>query len=161
MPMMDEIIKLFIFILPAYIANATPVLLGGGAKMDFGRNFKDGKRLLGDGKTWRGFFSGVLAGTLAGFFLNSTKLGFLLAFGALVGDTLGSFIKRRIGIAGGKPSFALDQLMFLFVALAFAYPLLPPFVDIYGAAFLTVLTYVMHVLANLFAHKMGWKKVPW
>ncbi|MGY5875092.1 MAG: CDP-2,3-bis-(O-geranylgeranyl)-sn-glycerol synthase [Candidatus Thorarchaeota archaeon] len=52
--------------LPAWIANSTPVLLGGGAPMDGGRNFRDGRRILGDGKTIRGFVAGVICGTLVG-----------------------------------------------------------------------------------------------
>ncbi|MGY5852535.1 MAG: CDP-2,3-bis-(O-geranylgeranyl)-sn-glycerol synthase [Candidatus Thorarchaeota archaeon] len=52
--------------LPAWIANSTPVLLGGGAPIDGGRNFRDGRRILGDGKTIRGFVAGVVCGTLVG-----------------------------------------------------------------------------------------------
>ncbi len=165
--MFENILELIILILPAYLANASPVVLGGGTPVDFGRNFTDGKRILGDGKTWRGFFLGVLAGTLAGVLLSfqfpwlTFEAVFLLSVGTLTGDAVGSFIKRRMGTARGKPSFALDQLTFLFFALAFAYPFLPKFVDIYGFVFLAILTYSMHVLSNMFAHRMGWKKVPW
>jgi len=35
------------FFLPAYFANATPVVLGGGTPIDLGRNFLDGRRILG------------------------------------------------------------------------------------------------------------------
>ncbi|MCX6643833.1 MAG: CDP-archaeol synthase, partial [Candidatus Bathyarchaeota archaeon] len=52
------IIEALKFIFPAYCANATPVLAGGGTRMDFGKNFYDGKRVLGDNKTFRGFFFG-------------------------------------------------------------------------------------------------------
>ncbi len=162
-----DILSLLIFILPAYVANASPVILGGGVPMDFGKNFVDGKRILGQGKTWRGFIFGVLAGTAVGILLSlvfswfSPLLGFLLSLGALTGDMTGSFLKRRIGTERGKPSLVLDQLTFLFVAFAFAYPLWPKFLDIYGVVFLIALTYVMHVVSNVFAHRMGWKKVPW
>ena len=36
------------------------VLWGGGAPIDGGRVCKDGKRLFGPGKTWRGFLLGPL-----------------------------------------------------------------------------------------------------
>ena len=58
---MDIILLIFAalkFIFPAYCANATPVLAGGGPKMDFGRSFYDGKRIFGNNKTFRGFFFG-------------------------------------------------------------------------------------------------------
>ena len=58
-----EIIQLIVealkFIFPAYCANATPVLAGGGTRMDFGKNFYDGKRIFGNNKTFRGFFFGL------------------------------------------------------------------------------------------------------
>ena len=38
------------FIFPAYCTNAVPVLAGGGQPMDFGKNFLDGKRILGKNK---------------------------------------------------------------------------------------------------------------
>ncbi|MDD5096827.1 MAG: CDP-archaeol synthase, partial [Candidatus ainarchaeum sp.] len=60
-----DLIGLIIFILPCYIANAAPVLLGGGQPIDFGANFPDGRRILGDAKTVRGFVGGVAAGTVA------------------------------------------------------------------------------------------------
>ena len=52
------IVEALKFIFPAYCANGTPVLAGGGTKMDFGRNFVDGKRIFGNNKTFRGFFFG-------------------------------------------------------------------------------------------------------
>ena len=74
------------FIFPDYIANASPVILGGGLSMDLGRNFIDNRRLLGDGKTYRGFFGGILAGMLIGIFQ-----GFLYPFTSL-NDPANNFI---------------------------------------------------------------------
>ncbi len=54
------------FILPAYVANATPVLTGGGPPIDGGKKLSDGYRILGDGKTIRGFILGLLAGSIVG-----------------------------------------------------------------------------------------------
>ena len=60
------------FILPAYFANSLPVdvsyikeLEWLAKPVDGGRKFL-GKRLLGDGKTWRGLIVGVLGGTFIG-----------------------------------------------------------------------------------------------
>ncbi|MFH0818351.1 MAG: CDP-archaeol synthase, partial [Candidatus Micrarchaeota archaeon] len=68
--MLENVLKLIILISPAYVANASPVILGGGPPIDFGKNFYDKKRILGDGKTWRGFFMGVFSGTLVGVLLS-------------------------------------------------------------------------------------------
>lgn len=178
------VVQLVLFILPAYFANSIPVLLGGGAAIDGGRKMKDGSRVFGAGKTVRGFFAGVLAGAaigaLEGLLLPGTAwdihaggalgmgsaatyalAGFLLGLGAMLGDLLGSFIKRRQGIAQGRPSLVMDQLLFLAVALAFSYPLAAGMLTLEAVAFLFVLTYFVHVGANVLANRLGLKKVPW
>lgn len=159
------------YILPAYFANASPVLVGGGKPIDGGRNWRDGKRLFGDGKTWRGFLGGVSIGTVVGviqylitpdFYGSLQKallLAFLLSFGALVGDLVGSFIKRRLDLPRGYPAVGLDQLGFLISAMAFAYPVKT--ISSGQMLFLLIFTPFMHWSANYFAYKMGWKSVPW
>ncbi len=57
----------FLILVPAFATNGMMVLAGKikGIKsypMDGGRIFKDGKRILGDGKTWNGFIGGWLFG---------------------------------------------------------------------------------------------------
>lgn len=182
-------LQLIIFILPAYFANSVPVLLGGGRPIDGGRKLDDRQRLFGDGKTVRGFFagvaSGVAVGALEGIFLPGTAwdiyaaaggtgllagldagatyvlAGLLLGCGAMAGDLLGSFIKRRQGLSRGKPSLAMDQLLFLALALLFAYPLAMGLLTPEAVLFLAVLTYFVHVGANVAANRLGLKKVPW
>ena len=57
------LIKLILFYLPAYVANGSPVVFskiyGPGHPIDMGIVFSDGKRLLGDGKTFEGFITGT------------------------------------------------------------------------------------------------------
>jgi CDP-2,3-bis-(O-geranylgeranyl)-sn-glycerol synthase len=173
-----QLARAILFILPSYFANATPVVLGGGSSIDGGRKFYDGQRIFGDGKTVRGFFSGVFAGVvvgaLEGALLAGTQwdlysgnmetyvaAGFLLGLGTMAGDLLGSFIKRRQGVARGKPSVIMDQLMFLAVALLFAYPLAAPMLDAGSVIFLFILTYFVHSGANVIANRLGLKNVPW
>ncbi len=159
------------YILPAYVANGSPVIVGGGRPIDGGRVWHDGRRLFGDGKTWRGFFGGVLFGTLTGVvqyiltpgFYGSLKiaieLAFLLSFGALVGDLVGSFLKRRVNLPRGAPAIGLDQLGFLLSALAFAYPVKA--LSSGQMLFVLIVTPFIHWGANYFAYRMGWKSVPW
>ena len=60
------LLEALLFIFPAYCANGTPVLAGGGLPMDLGKNFFDGKRIFGSNKTFRGFFFGLTIGILVG-----------------------------------------------------------------------------------------------
>ncbi|MDE1798154.1 MAG: CDP-2,3-bis-(O-geranylgeranyl)-sn-glycerol synthase [Candidatus Micrarchaeota archaeon] len=170
---------LLLFILPAYVANASPVLLGGQWPVDFGLRLPDGRPIFGKSKTWLGIAAGLSCGMLAAVLLAhalpGTPLdlwggqpsdyllaGLLLSAGALAGDLAGSFVKRRLGFSAGQPSFILDQLAFLAVALLFAWPLRPDFVFAPAALlFLLLITYVLHRLANAFAHTAGLKRVPW
>ncbi|MGB9577085.1 MAG: CDP-2,3-bis-(O-geranylgeranyl)-sn-glycerol synthase [Candidatus Micrarchaeia archaeon] len=170
------LLRLLGYIFPAYVANAAPVLFGGGTKIDLNKNFVDGKRLLGDGKTVNGFASGLFLGTAAGAALAvlfpadfmplagglqaKTIASFFMALGALSGDLFGSFLKRRMGMERGQPSFLLDQLTFLFFALAFS----SPFHPLPGAEELVVLvvaTFLLHVFFNALAHRLKLKNVPW
>ncbi|MDD5022817.1 MAG: CDP-2,3-bis-(O-geranylgeranyl)-sn-glycerol synthase [Candidatus ainarchaeum sp.] len=166
--------EIIIFILPAYFANAVPVLVGGGTKVDLGKKFFDGRRVFGDGKTIQGFVGGVCAGIIISAilsiyfpleFFGNEKMQFFsgvtLAFGTMFGDLLGSFIKRRMNVGPGKP-FLMDQLSFLIIAMIFAYPFSPIiFYSISSIVFLFVITYLSHVLSNYAANKLGLKNVPW
>jgi CDP-2,3-bis-(O-geranylgeranyl)-sn-glycerol synthase len=172
-----NLLRVLLFILPAYIANATPVLFGGGTPVDFKRKFIDRERLLGDGKTWRGLLAGLFFGSLTGLVesilcssavlplslcLDFLPLGFVLSLGTMLGDLGGSFIKRRMRIKRGHPSLILDQLSFLLFALLLSLPYLPAgFLSLDSVVFLIVLTYLLHVVTNLLANRLGLKKVPW
>ncbi len=171
---MDQLLDLLLFLLPIYVANSSPVVLGGGMPLDLGMNFFDGKRLFGDGKTIRGFVGGVLAGTLAGgicalvyqspFFMTEPLqffAGFVLSIGTLCGDAFGSFIKRRLGFDSGKP-FLLDTIMFLLVALVFIFPFANiSLFDPMNLLFFILLTLILHPLMNILANRVGLKRVPW
>ncbi|MEM5825715.1 MAG: CDP-archaeol synthase, partial [Thermofilaceae archaeon] len=107
---MERIIALA---LPCYVANATPVivakLLRRTHPLDFGLHFVDGRRLLGDSKSIEGFIAGVSAGLLAGYLLSlygllSVGEAVPLSFGTMLGDAMGSFIKRRLGLPSGAPA---------------------------------------------------------
>ena len=135
------IIQAFWIVIPIYVANASAVIVGGGKPIDFGKSFKDGHRILGDGKTWRGLLAGTFLGMTAGFglvvvakYLNTSEYAFLgvtdfegfplmililfsLCFGALLGDIIESFFKRRIGKDRGQDWIPFDQLDFLVGAL--------------------------------------------
>ena len=117
-------------VLPAYLANASAAVLGGGTPIDFGHEWK-GKRVLGDGKTWKGLSRGIVIGVIAGMLMNSFaqdtyRIGdggmliiFSLSCGALFGDMKESFIKRRLGKKSGTHWPIADQVDFLVGAFTF------------------------------------------
>ncbi len=165
--MLGLVIYALYFFLPAYVANTSAGLFGDGRPLDFGRNFSDGRRLLGDGVTVRGFASGVFVGVLAGVvqgfletrIMEKVFLAFLLSFGALAGDAAGSFIKRRVDKPRGSPLFPLDQLNFVVGGLFFA-----SFIEVIslGAmAVLFILTPVGHLGVNKLGYHLKMKDVPW
>jgi len=152
-------------IFPAYCANAIPVLAGGGLPIDFGKKFIDKKPIFGENKTYKGFISGLAAGTLVGIIENAIFrqhpqiFGFLTSMGALLGDLIGAFIKRRVGIAPGKPLPVVDQIDFIVGALLFAYPLGILSSELVLAAL--IITPPIHFLTNFAAYKLGLKSNPW
>ena len=155
------------FILPAYVANATPIVLGGGRPIDAGKKFTDGRSIFGAGKTVQGFIAGLAAGTFvgllqgiaAGTLSRYLALGFLLALGALLGDLLGSFIKRRLGIKRGGLAPGLDQLSFVVVALLAASPLALPSWEI--VLTIIIITLPIHLATNFGGYKLGLKSKPY
>ena len=131
-----NILELILFILPAYVANAAPVILGGKTPIDLGQQLGDKKRIFGKSKTIRGFVAGVASGTIVGAILalsipqflpalslnDKIAISFLLSLGAMAGDLFGSFLKRRNGMASGQESPISDKLWFLVGSLVFAAP---------------------------------------
>ena len=149
------------FILPAYAANATPVVLGGGRPIDCDKKFRDGKPIFGSHKTFRGFFLGLAVGTLVGLGLNfefqyNLLLGFMTSLGALVGDLIKSFIKRRLNLAPGKSLPVADQLDFIFGALLFSLPVSPP--NPLTTLIIILVTPPIHFLTNLLANLVKSRK---
>ena len=155
------------FIFPAYVANATPVLAGGGTKMDFGKNFADGKRLFGDNKTFRGFFFGwgiglavgLMEGVAFGFQNYSVLFSILIPLGALIGDLTGAFTKRRLGIKPGGLLPVVDQVDFVVGAIVFSLPL--ALVNLALAVTVLLITPPIHLFTNFLAFKLKLKKNPW
>jgi len=158
------------FIFPAYCANAAPVIFGGGQPMDFGKHFFDGKPLLGSHKTVRGFIAGLIVGTLVGLvqtllfeqflfqysqFEYPIFLGFMLSLGALTGDLIESFIKRRINRAPGSSLPVADQIDFILGAFLFSIPVSPP--SLPAAVIILLITIPIHLLTNLGAALLNMK----
>ncbi len=162
---LSQVFSALWFILPAYMANAGALVVGGGRAVDGGRNFVDGRRILGDGVTVRGTAGGIAVGATVGLIQGAMRaeakagllLGLALGAGAMVGDSVGSFTKRRLGIPRGQPAILLDQLGFLVVALLFAAALVP--IQAVTVAILLLLTPAIHLGTNVAAYLLGMKSV--
>lgn len=145
------ILKMYVTMLPVILAGIMNMLfvktkLYSKIKfpIDGGKKFRDGKRFLGENKTWAGFFGMILSGALSQllwgfvclkipeicyiyFYFDNTPL-FNLAAGAAMGlayvlfELPNSFIKRRLDIPSGKTVggakgcifFLIDQVDSLF-----------------------------------------------
>ena len=161
------------FIFPAYASNALPILIRGKHPIDFGTRL--GKyRLLGDGKTIEGTFGGITFGILVGWLQMNlhnqlpAELGLikftlplivLLSIGAILGDIMGAFIKRRLGIPRGYPAPVLDQLDFLVGALIAASAV--TVISKSVAITLLIITPMIHIATNRISFWLKMKKVPW
>ena len=165
--------------LPAYIPNPVAALCGGGTPVDLGRTYADGRRLFGDGKTYRGLIAGILAGIGSGLVLiwfsgtysltglpEHTVLSVvLLACGALLGDLVKSFFKRRFGRERGAKWPVADQYDLVagafFLLMVFDLPWLLANVTIPVLIFILVLTPVLHRAVNIIGYVFRIKEVPW
>ena len=168
--MIELIMRLFFYLMPMYVANASAMLFGGKKRLDMGRQFM-GQPLFGKGKTIEGTVNGIALGIIATFILNYffsayislgveyLMLGTLLSVGAIIGDIIATFIKRRIGMEAGAEFFPLDQLDFIFGGIVFgSFLFVPSLVEI---GLIILITLFIHKAANFLAFKIRMKKVPW
>lgn len=99
------------------MANGTPILLSrllgpwGAAPVDGGCRLRDGGRLFGPTKTWRGLLGGIVAAECTGLVLG-VGIGHGGAAGglSLLGDLGTSFLKRRLRLPPSTRATGLDQL---------------------------------------------------
>ena len=130
--------KFLLLISPAYFANIVAfwsskirLLKPLDKPIDLKLTWIDGNRILGDSKTCRGILSGLMISTVIAYFLyyvsnaiisyssleEALFLGFLAGIGAMGGDLVRSFFKRRIGLRSGENWFPFDDLDFALGAL--------------------------------------------
>ena len=173
------------FFLPAAAANMAPIIAARlpllkrfNLPLDFGSSWR-AVRLFGDHKTWRGLIVGVLVSSATlwleyrlashlpyfplGYkdfgvptLLPIWLLGPLLGFGALAGDAVKSFFKRRQGMAPGESWFLIDQIDSLLGAMFTSLFVIILPLEIYIAAF--ILWPLADLLISFVGHKIGLKE---
>lgn len=150
------------------IANRLPIIRDWNTPMDFGKSWR-GKRVLGDNKRLRGLLFGGLMGGLTAVIvskLNTNAIvtiepfwaGVILGTGALLGDALESFIKRRRGISPGQTWYPFDQLDYVAGGLLLIYP----FVQLPQWALVTIVVvyFGLHLVIAYLAYLLGLKDKP-
>lgn len=175
--------QLFFFFLPAGFANMAPVLFKKHfvflAKPIDAGHLLWGQQIFGSHKTWRGIIVATLAGGL--LFLIERWLveaipqfssaspfdlrdlpwwfGFLFGLGAICGDLLKSFFKRRFHVHDGTSWFPFDQIDFLIGASVVA----SFFVHFTALMWLIIVAVgiLMHILVNHIAYWLKLKDTPW
>jgi len=106
---------IYFLLLPAILGGVLnmvfvklPILKSWQTPIDCGKTLKDGRRIFGDNKTWKGFFGMIALTALTAllFWYNTFQYSYLL--GAWLGlayvlfELPNSFIKRRLNIQSGK-----------------------------------------------------------
>lgn len=172
---MYEIFKIIVqaiwLMLPAYTANPMAVVFGGGTPIDLGKKWIDGKRILGDGKTFRGLIGGTICGVIMGVIqmmfspVFTLSVVITLSLGALLGDIAKSFIKRRLGYVRGARMPIVDQLDFVAGAWLLTYVLQPEwFIKNFNSIIIVTVVFitpVLHRLTNILGYHLKVKKEPW
>jgi CDP-2,3-bis-(O-geranylgeranyl)-sn-glycerol synthase len=177
------IIKCLWFILPAGLANMMPVFARKinflNFPVDFGKTFR-GKPIFGQSKTFRGFFFGIIVAILLVFVqsvlydryewfkqisvvpydqYNFVLLGFLMGFGALFGDLVKSFFKRRVGVEPGAKFVPWDQIDFIVGFLIFTSAVFRPPLAV--AIFLLLVMPFFHIGINFLGYYLGINDTKW
>ena len=173
-------LKCFYFMLPAYFANMAPVIVKRinffNCPIDFNRKFNNNP-ILGSHKTFRGFIFGIIFAVIAAYaqFLIYRQelfrslsffdydgwllLGFLMGFGALTGDAVKSFFKRRLGIKPGAKFIPFDQTDFVAGAVAFTAIFFDVTLKVFAVSLL--LTFALHIMVNHLAFYMKIRSEKW
>ena len=178
--MVNIILQCFYFMLPAYFANMAPVIAKKinflKVPIDFGKEINN-KPILGKNKTFRGLFFGVLFAVIIAYiqsifydnnifselaltdYSNWMFLGLLLGFGAIFGDLVKSFVKRRLNYEPGKPFVPWDQTDFVIGAIIFVFPLVK--LSINKIIIIIILSFILHIIVNHSAYYLKIRNEKW
>lgn len=172
---MNEFLALLYLFLPAFVANSTPVLVQYVPILRHW-NTPVHAKWFGTHKTYRGLLFGGACGVFVslfqyvlrdvGFFASITLLhhtfsqsvlvGFLIGFGALVGDAMESLVKRRMRIGPGEALPYWDGADSMIGSIVFLSPVY--FVPISGILFLLVIGPLLSLCTNCISYALGLKE---
>ena len=174
------VFKCFYLMLPAYFANMAPVMVKKINLLVFPIDFNkqiSKEPILGKNKTFRGLIFGVIFAIIVvyiqfllyttDFFKNVSFInyqnwllfGFLMGLGALTGDLVKSFFKRRLGLKPGTKFVPFDQTDFVVGALVFIMPIFDLTLKIFIVSLL--LSFVLHIIVNHLAFYLKIRNEKW
>lgn len=163
-----HLLQLAYLMLPAYAANMAPPF----TRFWPGWNRPIHAAALGSHKTIVGFMAGVFAGVLTTGaqaalhapaplldYANWPWLGLGFGAGAMSGDCVKSYFKRRRNIAPGHPWIPFDQLDFVVGSLV----IVVPFARIGTVDVISILAISLlgDIAVNRAAYRLGIKTSPW
>ena len=161
-------LQLVYFMAPAYVANMLPPFVAHWR----GWNPPISDRWLGSHKTVFGFALGVVGGVIATYIqarldwagalavqAGWLELGLRLGIGAMAGDAVKSFLKRRAGIGPGQPWIPFDQIDFAVGALVLAGTVADLAWSDVGL--IVLFSAVGHVVVNHIGHAMRIRRSAW
>lgn len=175
MTLLLTFIQSIYFFLPAYFSNMAPVIFKPVNILYKPVN----QKWFGKNKTIGGLIYATITGSII-FYIQkilyntfnifnllspinyndyTILLGVLLASGAILGDLMKSFFKRRIGVKPGDPWLPFDHIdyligSFLFISIIFI-PSLKMIISI------LVFTLIVHPIANYLCYITGFKDKKW
>ena len=174
------------FLLPAALANSAPLvaakipwLKDWQTPIDFDKKWR-GHAIFGPHKTWRGLISGIVVATLVFWLqkivtthyewlrfttefvdyqnLSIILMGILFGVGALGGDAIKSFFKRRVNVKPGSPWPPFDQIDFILGSIVLTSPVTN--LSLSHILLIIVLWIPLHYAGNLLGWILRLKKRP-
>lgn len=120
---------------------------------------------FGSHKTWRGLITATLLGGIFGACYAAQInyplwFGFPLAAGAILGDLIKSFFKRRIKIAPGKSWVPFDQVDYVFGGIILGGIFFPELFQVPGMI-IVFIGLIMHPLVNWLGYILKIKPNKW
>ena len=170
MSLSELIISSLYFFLPAFVANMAPEFFKW---VPFNQPIWG--RKLGKNKTWRGVIVAVVFGIVVFWlqkwlfqftFFKSISLinyvdfslgyGFLLGLGAILGDAVESYFKRKNKIGSGESWMPYDQIDFAIGALVLGWLMYVPKAEV--ATIILVFSFILHLIVSRIGFWLGIKK---
>jgi len=148
------------------VANGVPVLAhaifkhAGNRPLDAGMILADGQPLFGPSKTVRGVILSLLVTAVTAFvFALPWHIGAIIGAGAMLGDLVSSFTKRRLRMASSSQAFGLDQIPESLLPLL----LVKPWIDIayIDIALLVVAFVVLGLVLSRVLYRLRLRERPY
>ena len=179
------------FLIPAYCANMIPPIAKRfkmfeflNIPVDFGKKSHDGRPIFGKNKTYRGFLVGIIGGLIGAFiqmFLFRFSLfqtlsvngidytnpqtiiliGVLMGAGAITGDVIESYFKRRLNVDSGSSMAPWDQIDFVVGAYVFVFAFVYMYITWQLFICSLIITFFLTVIVNHVSYYLHIRNERW